>query len=405
MSAPNRRSIVRWLGCLTLSLVGCPVEGETVAADSSTPRGDATCTKDGGASLVSELRSQRLGARSLADAATTFTDHRARLLDACDDGCGLACLELARTSADPVELDRYNESACKLSQADGCTLAEPPTPELASSLCDSGDVLACATVLALAFEAQPDQPLVWDRVARASSEGCAANDGRSCSVEAWLRCTSEPGCDATAITSASKAARLVPTPEVQEMLALVQCQAGAREDANATLTAACEAGNTDSCARRCELLRDDHPVLVREADRATHDRILIAMALQTDVAPHWYVALSTMDSEQLVAFELMLARFTPPLSEAGAKATVPADLREQFPVLVEAILRSPQVDAKKIKYWFGRLPDMTQEQRVNLLGSLRNQWWVIPGEPGKSPHAFVERVRLQSGGLSPAWVG
>jgi hypothetical protein len=174
---------------------------------------------------------------------------------------------------------------------------------------------------------------------------------------------------------------------------------------DATLTAACESGHTDSCARRCEVLRDDHPVLVREADRAAYDRILIAMALQTDVAPHWYVVLSTMDSEQLVGFEQMLTRFIPPLSEAGAKATVPGDLRERFPILVEAILRSPQVDAKKIKYWFGRLPDMTQEQRVNLLASLSNQSWVIPGEPGKSPHAFVEQVRLQSGGLSPAWTG
>jgi hypothetical protein len=191
---------------------------------------------------------------------------------------------------------------------------------------------------------------------------------------------------------------------VLETLALVHCHAGAHEDADATLAAACAAGHTDSCARRCEVLRDQ-PLLVREAERAAYDRILTAMALQTDVAPYWYVVLSSMDGEQLVGFEEMLNRFTPPHSEAGAKATVPGDLRERFPVLVEAILRSPQLDAKQIRYWFKRLPDMTEEQRVNLIGSLRNQWWVIPGEPGKSPHAFVERVRLHGGGLAPAWTG
>jgi hypothetical protein len=400
MLAPNRRYFVRWLGCLALSLVGCPIDGETVSADGSNARGGGSCKKDGGASLVSELRSQRL-----ADASTSFTDHRASLLDACEGGCGIACLELARTSTDPAELDRYNQKACELAQAVGCTLAESPTPEHAGSLCDSGDALACATALALEFEAKPEQPTVWDRVAQAASKGCAANDGRSCSVDAWLRCTTAQQCDATAIASASKAADLVPTPDVLETLAIVHCHAGAREDADATLTAACEAGHTDSCARRCELVRDDRPLLVREAERATYDRILIAMALQTDTAPHWYVVLSSMDSEQLVGFENMLNRFTPPVSEAGVKAKVPGDLRERFPVLVEAILRSPQLDGKQIRYWFGRLPDMTEEQRVNLIASLRNQWWAIPGEPGKSPHAFVERVRLHGGGLAPAWTG
>jgi hypothetical protein len=403
MSAPDRRYIVRWLGCIALSLVGCPTDGETVTPDASTPHSDAACSKDAGASLVSELRAQRLEARGLADASTRFADHRARLLDACDDGCGVACLELARTSTDSVELARYNKQSCERSQATGCTLAEPPTPEHASSLCDSGDALACATALSLSFETQPQQATIWDRVAQAAVAGCSANDGRSCSVDAWVRCTSS--CDASAIASASKAANLLPTPEVLETLAIVQCHAGAREDADATLTAACAAGHADSCARGCGVLRDDQPLLVREAERAAYDRISIAMALQTDVAPHWYVVLSSMDSEQLVGFEDMLNRFTPPLSEAGAKAKVPDDLRERFPVLVEAILRAPQLDAKKIRYWFGRLPAMTEEQRLNLIESLRNQWWVLPGEPGKSPHAFVERVRLHGGGLSPAWAG
>lgn len=407
MTAPNRRYIVRWLGCLTLSLVGCPIDGETVTGDGATSLGEAACTKgtrDGGESFVSELRAQRLAAGSLADASASFTDHRARLLDACEDGCGSACLELARTSSEPIELDRYNQKACELSQANGCTLAEPPTLEHANSLCESGDALACATALALEFETKLEPPTTWDRVAQAATAGCTANDGRACSLDAWVRCTTAQ-CDATAIASASKAASLVPTSDVLETLALVQCHAGAPEDANATLTVACAAGHTDSCARRCEVLREDRQMLVREAERANYDRISTWMALQTDVAPHWYVVLSSMDGEQLVAFEKMLTIFMPPLSEAGVKAKVPDDLRERFPVLVEAILRSSQIDGKKIKYWFSRLPDMTEEQRVNLIGSLRNQWWVIPGEPGKSPQAFVERVRLQSGGLLPTWSG
>jgi hypothetical protein len=407
MSAPNRRYIVRWLGCLTLSLVGCPGDGETVTSEDATARGQGSCTKntrDGGESFVSELRAQRLSSQGLADASASFTEHRARLLDACEGGCGMACLELARTSSEADELDRYNQAACELSQSVGCELAEPPTLEHANSLCKSGDALACATALALELETKPEQPIAWDRVAQAATAGCAANDGRSCSLDAWVRCTTAQ-CDATAITSASKAANLVPTSDVLETLALVQCHAGAPEDANATLTIACDAGLTDSCARRCEVLRDDRPMLVREAERAVHERILTAMSLQSDLAPHWYVVLSSMDGEQLAGFETMLNAFTPALSEAGAKAKVSDDLRERFPVLVEAILRSPQLDAKQIRYWFSRLPDMTEEQRVNLIGSLRNQWWVIPGEPGKSPEAFIERVRLQAGGLSPTWTG
>jgi hypothetical protein len=394
MSGPSRCNIVCGVTWLALLLVGCRIEGQTASGGDS--KGKLACTN----SMVTKLRAQRL-----AEPSASFSDHRARLLDTCEGGCGVACLELARTSSDPAELDRYNQNACELSEAVGCTLAEPPTLEHAGSLCESGDALACATALALEFEAQPEQPLQWDRVARASAAGCASNDGRSCSVEAWVRCAVQNSCDATAIASASKAASLVPTPEVLETLALVHCHAGAPEDADSSLAAACEAGHTDSCARHCEVLRDDRPLLVREAERATYDRILTWMALQTDTAPQWYVVLSSMDGEQLAGFEKMLTIFTPELSKSGAKAKVPDELRERFPVLVEAILRSPQLDTKKIKYWFSRLPDMTEEQRVNLLDNLRNQWWVIPGEAGKSPQAFVERARLHGGGLWPAWTG
>jgi hypothetical protein len=382
------RGVVAGLGYL---LVSCRIEGATVKADGSKLR----CTKN----LIAELRAQRL-----ADASASFADHRTRLFEICEGGCGVACLEFARTSGDPAELDQYNQKACELSEEVGCTLAEPPTPERAASLCESGDALACATALSFEFEAQPGQHPSWDRVAQAATAGCASNDGRSCSVDAWIRCASEQ-CDATAIASASKAASLVPTSDVLETLALVHCHAGTQADADASLTAACEAGHTDSCARHCVVLRDDRPLLVRDSERATYGRILTWMALQTDAAPYWDVVLSSMDGEQLAGFEKMLTIFTPEMSESGAKAKVPESLREQFPVLVEAILRSPQLDAKQIKYWFSRLPDMTEEQRVNLLANLRNQWWIIPGEPGKSPHAFVERVLLRGGGLMPAWTG
>src|SRR5690606_35211505 len=104
---------------------------------------------------------------------------------------------------------------------------------------------------------------------------------------------------------------------------------------------------------------------------------------------------------QLADFEDMLAKFLPPVTEPGAKAKVPAAVREQAPELIEAILRSPQLDAKKIAYWIKRLPDMNDEQRINLLESLRKQWWIIPADGSLTPATFVEQVRLRGGGLSP----
>lgn len=400
MSGFNLRYVVCGLvGGFVLSLFGCRIEGATTKADDARPRGKAACTSK----HIAELRAQRL-AQPWPDG-PSFTDHRAQLLEVCEGGCGIACLEFARTSAGPAEVDGHHQKACELGESIGCTLAEPPTLESATKLCESGDALACGTALALEFEAAPDHSPAWDRVTQAAKDGCAANDGRSCAIEAWVACMAGGTCDASAITSASKAASLVPTAEILETLALVQCHAGAREDADATLAAACKAGHEDSCARRCEVLRDDRPQLVREAERERYDRILTAMALQADVAPHWYVALSAMDAEQLAGFETMLGLFTPAPTDAGAKAKVPEAVRERFPVLVEAILRAPQLDAKQIRYWFGRLPDMTDEQRTNLLESLRNQWWIIPGDPGKSPRAFVERVRFGGGGFAPAWTG
>ncbi len=368
-----------------------------MSPDGAKPGSENACNS----SMIAELRAQR--AAEPWPGTSSFSDHRAQLQGSCEGGCGVACLELARTSSDMAEFDAYNQKACELGDATGCTLAELPTPESAAKLCEAGEVLACATAAALAFEAAPDQPADFERVAQAAKSGCANNDGRACSIEAWLACVGVGTCDASAIAPASKAASVMPTAEILETLALVHCHSGAAEQADSVLAAACEAGHTDSCARRCEIMNGAGPLLVREAERARYDGILVAMALQADLAPHWYVALSAMDTEQLADFEAMLNRFMPAMTEAGAKAKVPPDVRERFPVLVEAILRAPQVDAKKIKYWFGRLPDMTDEQRGNLLESLRNQWWVLAGEPGESPRGFVDRVRLSGGGLTPAW--
>jgi hypothetical protein len=138
---------------------------------------------------------------------------------------------------------------------------------------------------------------------------------------------------------------------------------------------------------------------VREAERDTYAEILTMIALQSNAREDWYLALSVMSVDELHEFEAALQRFTPELSEPGAKAKVPEAVREQYPELVAALLRGPQLDAKKLVYWFKRLPDMTDEQRTNLLESLRSQWWVIPGDPNSTPDALVGRVRNSSGGL------
>lgn len=381
---------------LALSILACRIEAETATPDQTQPATERSC-----APLVEELRAKRVAEPWPGE--SSFGDHRTQLGEACDGGCGAACLELARLSSDADEFKRHNEKACELGELTACMLAEPPTPERANKLCDAGDVLGCGAAVALAFEATPDQPPNWERVAQAAKAGCSENDGRSCSIEAWVACASVDTCDTSATAAASKAASAMPTADVLETLALVHCHAGAPEQADSALAAACTSGQQDACARRCEVLRDDQPLLVREAERDRYLRIFTAMELQANVAPYWYVALSAMDAEQLAGFEDILNRFTPPPTQAGAKAKVPPKVRERFPVLVEAILRAPQLDANKIKYWFSRLPDMTDEQRGNLLENLRNQWWMIAEDPGKSPRAFVERVRLGGGGLQGTW--
>jgi hypothetical protein len=348
-----------------------------------------------GEQLVADYRTGRAAGGELAAA-------RASLRESCEAGCAAACLEHAHTSATRSESAESWRHACEAGGEIGCSYAKPPDGATATQLCERGELLGCATALLLDPDRAAD-PANWQPLTNAARTGCEANDGRACSVQAWLACSLAETCDADAITLAERAARLLPNPEIIEGLAIVQCRAGQAEAANSTLADSCTAGNTDACARTCETLRGQ-AVLVRADASARMQTISLYLALNLDMQPNWYTVASAMDATQLDSFEQMLAKFLPPVTEAGQKAKVPAGLREQAPELVEAILRSPQVDAKKIAYWFKRLPDMPEDQRVNLLESLRKQWWIIPGDPGQTPQSYVDTVRLRSGGLSPSWV-
>lgn len=322
-----------------------------------------------------QLRTQRLEA---ADPAS-YAQHRGTLRDACSQGCGAACLEFARNSWEGAEADEFNELACTHDEADGCAWASSAGEPERGQLCERGDLLACID-------------LAPERLAELGAAACGDNDGRSCSVQAWARCGGSGECDELAIEAARKAAQLVPEPEIIETLGAVYCHAGQVEQADASFTEACERGVQDSCGRRCEQLRPARVIVAREGSRDAYARILTMIALQSDASEAWYSALSVMSADELQAFEAILQRFTPKLSEPGAKAKVPEAVAEQYPELVAALLRGPQLDAKKLVYWFKRLPDMTDEQRTNLLESLRSQWWVIPGDPTSTPAVFVDRV-------------
>ena len=330
-----------------------------------------------------QLRSQRLEATG--DLAS-YEQHRSSLRDACVQGCGATCLEYARNSWAAAEADEFNTLACSHDEPDGCALASGAGEDARGELCERGELLACV-------DPAPD------RLVELGAAACADNDGRSCSVHAWARCSGAGECDELAIESARKGVQLVPEAEIIETLGAVYCHAGQAEQADASFAEACERGVQDSCERHCEQLRPTRALVVREAERETYKQILTLIALQSDASEAWYPALSVMSVDELHEFEAALQRFTPQLSEPGAKAKVPEGLAEQYPELVAALLRGPQLDAKKLVYWFKRLPDMTDEQRGNLLESLRSQWWVIPGDPSSTPAACVERVRQSSGGL------
>jgi hypothetical protein len=398
---PARIALSVSLGLGALALLSCRVEGETAPPGGPASGGaQAACIagdRGAGETFVAELRAQRLGEKP-----PSFEDQRARLREACEGGCGPACLEYARTSATQAEFDAFNHHACAHGEALGCTLEAGPDAEAAAKLCADGEVLGCAAQLSAG---EGELQASWDRLGQAAAEACERDEGRACAARAWARCAGASECDAEAIAAADKGARLVPSPELIETLALVRCHAGEAEAADAGLAAACAAGLEDSCARSCETLRPARPILVREAERPRYEQIMVLIALQVDASDDWYAVVSAMDAEQLAGFEEVLERLTPPVTEPGAAAEVPEDLRAQYPELVEAILRSPQLEADQIGYWLGRLPDMSEEQRTNLFESLRKQWWVIPGEPGRTPQAYVDRVRLRSGGLSPTWLG
>ncbi|WP_146158705.1 hypothetical protein [Enhygromyxa salina] len=376
----NRSSWSR-LTLVLFAATACPSEGgdRSNAPGSGAASGPvgacAAGDRSAGHEYVMQLRAQRLA----SDGSAGYAQHRSTLRDACSQGCGAACLEFARNSWAEAEADEFNALACTHDEPDGCAWGSSEGEAARGELCERGDLLACV-------DPAPE------RLSELGAAGCDANDGRSCSVHAWARCGGAGECDEVAIEAARKAAQLVPEPEIFEILGAVYCHAGEAEQADASFAAACERGVQASCERRCEQLRPARVIVVHEGSRARYLEILTMMALQSDVREDWYTALSLMSDDDLQAFEAVLQRFTPPLSEPGAKAKVPEALGEQYPELVAALLRGPQLDSKKLVYWFKRLPDMTDEQRSNLLESLRSQWWVIPGDPSSSPVAFVDRV-------------
>lgn len=384
---------------VVLALLACEPKGS-----SNAPNGAGGGGRDGGQACGSgdASRDPVLVFRgSRRDGTADLTTARAGLRDSCEAGCGPSCLEYAHTSADAREAADYRKRACEAGDGDGCTLSGQLDLATAQQLCAAGHVLGCAAAVGLASaeaeaEAEPD----WQGVITTAGDACRRDDGRGCSIAAWVRCAVQDQCDAQTVELADKGSRMLPLPDQVETFAIAQCRAGQAEAANATLAGSCEAGNTDACARSCEALRGQ-ALLIREAERARTQQIALYLALNRDTSGSWYAVVSAMDGDQLADFEDMLAKFLPPVTEPGAKAKVPAAVREQAPELIEAILRSPQLDAKKIAYWIKRLPDMNDEQRINLLESLRKQWWIIPADGSLTPATFVEQVRLRGGGLSP----
>lgn len=332
---------------------------------------------------MSSIREARLG-----DAAGDYAAARGELREACEAGCGVACLEYARNSWDPSEADDYNQRACDAGEADGCARLTSADASARAQLCERGDPLAC-------FGAQPQQ--LHERGAAA----CERNDGRACAAQGWARCGFLGECDGEAVEVASKAARLVPEAPVLEVLAALQCHAGQVEDANGTLSQSCEAGVNDACERSCEQLRPDMALLVRAAERAIYDEILTLTALQGNTDPGWIPTVSVMSVAELQKLQKVLQVFTPAMTDDGAAAKVSDEIRAAYPEIVAAILRAPQLDAKKIKYWIKRLPEMDDEQRLNLLDSLRNQWWMLPEEGSRTPADVIDDARWTNGGLGP----
>ena len=371
-----------WSLLALLALASCDGEGKSSNSPNDGAKGGkgskASCAKG----LVDDLRAARL-----AEPPSDYAATRATLRDSCDAGCGVACLEYARNSWDRREADDYNQRACDAGEADGCARLSSADASARAKLCESGDALACSG----------GEPSV---AIERSASACAQDDGRSCAVHGWTRCAFLGQCDAEAVDDLRKAARLVPERPIIEALAAAMCQGGAG-DPDAYLAGVCDSGQDYACGLRCEELVPGRKVLVRPDDRATYEEVLTLAQLQANVTAGWFPTISVMDPAAIAKTQKVLQVFTPAMTEAGASAKVPEDVRTTYPVLVAAILRAPQLDAKKVKYWLKRLPDMEDEQRANLMDSLRNQWWVLPQEGSRSPVDVIDDTRWTSGGFGP----
>lgn len=369
----------RWIfaGLLGVGVVAGACRPAGVGIKDPGEGGDAgSCASaEQGRARVAELRG-----------ATLDEAERLAVLDgACERGCAQACVEYGRRSATLATLAAYAERACAAGEPLGCSIAELPSG--AVELCASDEWLGCAAAVG---EAE-DRAQAWAELESRARAACDALDARACTVAAWARCAGPEGCDADALALASRAVELGPPTGALEAQAALSCASADVEAADAALAASCAAGVSGDCERSCERF-GELSLLVRAREHEDLARVGLLLNLQAERTPAWLALTSVMNAEELADFEALVEAFTPPRTEAAAKVTAPAAVREAHPVLVEAILRSPQVDAKKAKYWFGRLPDMDDEQRHNLFESLRNQWWVIPGEDSATPEQQLDTV-------------
>ncbi|NVB38601.1 hypothetical protein G6O69_12240 [Pseudenhygromyxa sp. WMMC2535] len=372
------------------ALAGCDKARASTAAPgkddaASTPwKACAEGALDEGRRLVADDRAARMSGED-------FESRRAELDAGCEVGCAPACLELARLSWEPSESARLRERACAGGEVEACVLEG----SAATQVCvEQRALLACTTRLEV--EAEGSLAELWSAVAEAGAAGCDQHDARACAASAWARCVGlGEGCDEGALAAADDAALLVPDPALVELGPALRCELGQVEAANERLAAACAAGRGARCERRCEALPGGRAAMIVSEERSRWVDLVGVLELQGEDAARWLPALSLMSAGELEDFEALLTAFTPPVSDAAASLAVPEELRERFPALVEALRRSPQLDTKKIRYWFERLPDMSEEQRTNLLESLRGHWWALPGEGQATPASFVEDVGLR----------
>lgn len=338
--------------------------------------------------LIAAFRDQRLSQSSadLESLASSYAEARGGLERECESGCAVACTELGRTHADLEQAQVLLGRACELGSPTACGLRLGASPEEAKASCEAGEFLACPVADAPSSSA----------VAQAA---CADHDVRGCASAAWLACAAS-SCDERALGWADEALVLAPTAPVVSTFAASYCAAGQGERADEVAEAMCSAGVGEACGRRC-VQAYAAPVFVAEGQLELAKELVVLIELQSASDPSWTLAMGLMSAEALEGYAEILRRFTPKPSEPGAAAKIDLALREQFPTLVAAIERAPQLDAKKIRYWLKRLPDMTEEQRTNLLSSLRKQWWMIAEDGATSPADYVAQTIAGAGLLVP----